>query len=486
MTAAGGTQPFEDATHLLVGNEPSRSYGVTAFDIDDDGACEILVCSADAPNQILKLRPDGRFHDVAPAEFAAPTRSSLCAVVGDFLGTGTPTVYVVNSDSFSGLKRQDDLVLVRRSTAGSPPQFQNLAERFPAVLGNPYAARSVVAFDRLGVGRHGFFVVNHGAPSLLFEFDPLTFEPMECAATLGLRTTGEGRCGLAQPIVSETSLDVFVGNESGANCLFARTRQGQYRDVAVDVGLAFSDDDIRGAAVADFDGNGHLDVALCHWDGPTLFLFQKRLAEFHDRTPFFARTGIRARGIVVADFDNDGCDEVFVTVSGGANRLFRYLGFDAWEDVDLGDLAFDTFEGTGCAVGDFNGDGFLDLYLSNGEKRAQVNLLLLSRPNSNAWLRIQPLTRQGFPALGARVRLTFRAGAPLPGSGRRTLTKVVCSGQGYLCQMEPVAHFGLGEAMAEHVESIEIIWPGDGMRAARTRLENIASLRTTLKVYPPA
>ena len=61
---------------------------------------------------------------------------------------------------------------------------------------------------------------------------------------------------------------------------------------------------------------------------------------------------------------------------------------------------------------------------------------------------VLPFTRQGAPARGAVVALT---------AGGRTQRRVIDSGSGYLCQMEPVAHFGLGELRA--VEQIEVRWP---------------------------
>ena len=70
-----------------------------------------------------------------------------------------------------------------------------------------------------------------------------------------------------------------------------------------------------------------------------------------------------------------------------------------------------------------------------------------------------------------------------PGRGRNQ-TKVICSGSGYLCQMEPVAHFGLGRE--SDIVAIEIWWPGDGLVTPYTRIEKPAERNTTLQVYPPA
>ena len=93
--------------------------------------------------------------------------------------------------------------------------------------------------------------------------------------------------------------------------------------------------------------------------------------------------------------------------------------------------------------------------MSHGESRAQP--LSLYRPRastgaaSNHWLRVLPRTVHGAPARGALVRLHTPDG--------RTQTRVIDAGSGYLCQMEPVAHFGLGGGAAE-VTSLDVVWPG--------------------------
>jgi hypothetical protein len=89
--------------------------------------------------------------------------------------------------------------------------------------------------------------------------------------------------------------------------------------------------------------------------------------------------------------------------------------------------------------------------------------------NANAWLRVRPLTPSGAPARGALV-LLHAAG--------RTQRRIIDGGSGYLCQMEPVAHFGLGSH--ETVEWVRIRWP----HGATLTLDHPA-VRTTHTVSPP-
>ena len=66
----------------------------------------------------------------------------------------------------------------------------------------------------------------------------------------------------------------------------------------------------------------------------------------------------------------------------------------------------------------------------------------------NGWIRILPLTKHGAPARGSKVTLTFTDGDQR--------VAVIGGGCGYMCLMEPFAHFGLGKGMAREVT---VIWP---------------------------
>jgi hypothetical protein len=99
--------------------------------------------------------------------------------------------------------------------------------------------------------------------------------------------------------------------------------------------------------------------------------------------------------------------------------------------------------GTGAAYTDINGDGVLDALISHGECSEQpltVYSAKKDKTRSNNWLRVKILTRYGAAARGALVTLTTNVGI--------RLTQVIDEGSGYLCQMEPVTHFGLGQYAA--------------------------------------
>jgi hypothetical protein len=140
-----------------------------------------------------------------------------------------------------------------------------------------------------------------------------------------------------------------------------------------------------------------------------------------------------------------------------------------WRLTDAGDANLPNGLGTGAAVADIDGDGRLELLLAHGESIPQPLGLFRVAATDHHWLRVAPKTRFRAPARGALVRLT---------AGGRTQLRVIDGGSGYLCQMEPVAHFGLGNV--SHIESVRVIWP-DG---ANTTIRD-PGLRRTIEVdYP--
>jgi hypothetical protein len=181
--------------------------------------------------------------------------------------------------------------------------------------------------------------------------------------------------------------------------------------------------------------------------------------------------------VIAADFDNDGHDELFFNNLGEPNRLFRISTSSESKPsatvmvmIDPGDALDPNGFGTGAAVCDIDGDGVLELLIARGERESQPLSLYKARAaESNNWLRIMPLTRFGAPARGAVVRV---AGSD------RTRVKGVCGGSGYQCQMEPVAHFGLGPS--GRADRVEVTWP-DGVAVV---LVNPGTNRTITVPYP--
>jgi hypothetical protein len=131
-----------------------------------------------------------------------------------------------------------------------------------------------------------------------------------------------------------------------------------------------------GAAWLDYDNDGDLDVLIVNGStrerikqggDPLAALYRNDgNGRFSDVT---AASGLVRRGwgmgACVADYNNDGLDDVYVTTVLGANVLYRNSGNGTFTDVTKQARVGDTRWSTGCAFGDFDRDGYVDLYVAN-------------------------------------------------------------------------------------------------------------------------
>src|SRR5258708_19059759 len=175
---------------------------------------------------------------------------------------------------------------------------------------------------RLGTGRYGFVVANYGGPFRLYELAEGRL--VDEAAAAGIDRVTGGRGLLAGPLVS-ARMDIFAVNENGPNFLFVNQGDGSFSEEAQLRGLADADENGRGVAALDLDGDGRLDLAYGNWEGPHRLFLQDASGRFKDAAPTPLSQPSRVRTVLAADFDNDGVAELFFNNIGEANRLFQTL-----------------------------------------------------------------------------------------------------------------------------------------------------------------
>ena len=177
---------------------------------------------------------------------------------------------------------------------------------------------------------------------------------------------------------------------SGPARLYGASGQLQpvtFADAAVEAGLLFDyshggsgqrymlETTGSGVAVADLDGDGWLDVYFMQGAPTPGFVASRRLHNVLYRNlggGSFVDASVESRlddegygfGVAVADYDNDGFTDVFIT-NFGANRLFRNNGDGTFSDVGESARVADTRWGTSAAWADIDNDGDLDLYVAN-------------------------------------------------------------------------------------------------------------------------
>lgn len=172
-------------------------------------------------------------------------------------------------------------------------------------------------------------------------------------------------------------------------CGSAVSKEGEVRftDITAEAGITFVNSSSSekkfivesmsgGVALFDFDGDGRLDIYLTNSNTVENALAGKpapRAALYRNLgngrfTDVAGRGGVAdpgwAMGVSVADYDNDGDDDLYVTCF-GPNRLYRNRGDGTFEDVTAKAGADDRRFSTGSAWGDYDLDGDLDLMVTN-------------------------------------------------------------------------------------------------------------------------
>ena len=429
---------FQDVSDRIPDNRSAFMYGAAVSDIDSDGVFEIVVAGYDGPNRIFQFH-EGQFREQHDSVLADPQRQAIGLAAGDFDGDGQEELYILNSDQFAGLKLFSDRLF---DFDGEKWRDLFIAEGEIDLL-NMTAGRSVCAVDRLGSGRYGFFVANYGGPMRLYE---LTEDGhiVDVAPFAKTDIVTGGRSLVSMPLLSR-HMDVICGTEGGANALFRNRGDGTFDEVATELGFEDSIHHARGLApiwLGDSFG-----LVLGNWEGRHRLLKLNDQGRFDDIAPPAFAEPSRVRTVIVADFDNDGYEEIFFNNMAERNRLFAWRD-DQWREIDAGDATEERGAGTGAVMGDFDRDGHLELLVAHGEAAPQPLSYFQTEPNDNHFVRVLPRTETGAPARGALVTVSA--------AGRRWC-RAIDAGSGYLCQMEPVAHFGLGAL--DRIDEVEVAFP---------------------------
>ena len=270
--------------------------------------------------------------------------------------------------------------------------------------------------------------------------------------------------------------DLFVANDTQPNKLYRNLRNGKFKDVAVETGLAFS---VEGKARAgmgvdtgDFENSGKPGVAITNFDNEMIGLYRAASGGNFDDIAIPSGLGMPSKntlgfGCVFLDVDLDGrldlavanghIDETVRNIRGNVGyaqpaQLFLNMGGAKFRDMasEAGGGLDKPKVGRGLAYGDFDRDGDLDLLLTTNNGPAY--LYRNDQRGGNRSIRFQLVgTKSNRDAIGASVRIFH---------GGQTQIRTVRGGSSYLSQSELPVTFGLGKA--DKIDRVVIDWPSGG------------------------
>jgi len=469
--------------------------GCAFLDYDADGWQDILLVNGmDWPGHkkqrsTLKLyrnNRNGTFIDVTKAAGLDVELYGLGVAVGDYNNDGFPDIFL----SCVGQSR-----LFRNTGKGT---FQDVT-RTSGLLGKQGLSTSALWFDYDRDGRLDLFVCNYvhwsadhdvfcsldgknktyctpeayrGDTCWLFHNrGDGTFE--DVTSTSGIFDTSSKSLGVAMlDYDGDGWTDLLVANDTQPNKLYRNLHNGQFKEVAVEAGLAFSSEGKAragmGVDAADYENSGKQGMVITNFDNEMIGLYRSNGNSFDDVA---LQTGVGAPsrntlgfGCVFFDADLDGLldiavanghiDETVRNIRGNVGyaqppQFFLNLGGGKFRDAgpELGG-GFDRPKvGRGLAAGDFDRDGNLDLLLTTNHGPAV--LYRNEQTGGNRSIRIRLVgTNSNRDGIGALVRL-YNHG--------EVQSRIVHSGSSYLSQSELPITFGVGKEA--RIERVTIHWP---------------------------
>ena len=299
-----------------------------------------------------------------------------------------------------------------------------------------------------------------------------TFEDVTVKAHLD-RTDGHYSLGISTLDFDDDGWpDIYVACDSTPSILYHNNRDGTFTDVAVTAGAAFNEDGREqagmGTSVADFNGDGRLDIFKTNFSDDTSTLYRNNGDGTFEDATFAAGLGLHTQylgwGTMFFDFDNDGWPDLIVANGHvypevdkyhlGSNYqepriLYHNNGNGTFTDISAsaGVGITSAASSRGLAVGDLWNDGKLSVVISN--MNSPPSLLVNQIRSSNHWIGIQTVgTRSNRDGIGAGITVNI---------GKRRVVDEVRSGSSYISNSDRRVHFGLGTA--ERVDSVQVRWP---------------------------
>jgi len=432
---------FTDVTEKAGLNSVGWASAVSIGDYNNDGF-EDIFCTYFGQNRLYRNNGDGTFTDATKAAGLwndQPRWGAGCSFL-DYDRDGHLDLFVSN--------------YVRFSFEHAPVPGENVNCNWKGV--------PVECGPRgLPTGRHSLYRNNGDG----------TFTDVSQKSGIAGATGSYGMTVVAADLDEDGWTDIFVACDSTPSFLFMNNHDGTFREEGVLRGVALSDDGMEqagmGVGVGDFDLDGHLDLFKTHFAEDANGLYHNDGKGNFDDVTRSARLVVDTRyicwGAGIVDLDNDGYPDLFM-VTGNvypeverklpqyANKtpraVFRNLGNRTFEELgeEAGPGVTEAHCSRGCAFGDFDNDGDIDILVVNLNE--PPSLLRNDIKQKQNWIKVKlEGVKSNRSAIGARVLVHY---------GGKVQAQAVLSQSSFYSSSDSRLHFGLG---ATSTVDIDVYWP---------------------------
>jgi len=434
-------------------NIAGGSSGASWSDVNNDGTLDLLIVAKAQGGIILVTnRGDGTFAKALNS--GVPDAGLGGGPFGDIDNDGDVYLFVSGANGF-----------YRNTSAGKFAALTALTPA-PAVSGTYTAAWGDCDND----GFLDLFCGNYytGGPNFLFHNNGQSgFTKVIDLAPARDRSYSQG---VAWGDYDNDGLaDLLVSNTSGQKCLLYHNDGASGFTKITNSPITTVAGNYACGAWGDYDHDGYLDLFLCGYKERRRLFHNERNGSFSQALSagFTAADVGEDQSASWIDFDNDGHLDLFICggglVYGLKDALYRNNGDGTFTRRLRGSLVNDQGEGAAAAWGDFDRNGFPDLFITNFQNTgSRSNFLYRANGNSNAWLNVR-LT--GCVSNRSAIVTKIRVTASIGGKPLQQLREI-SGGGAYLAQNSLEAMFGLGDAT--NVDSVSIEWPSGIVQELRS------------------
>ncbi len=493
-------------TPVIVGLDDHKSYiletvgcGAAFIDYDNDGWLDIFILSgtrlegsSSEGNRLYKNNRDGTFSDITAKAGLTRTGWASSVAVGDFNNDGFDDLFI----TYWGQN-----VLYRNNGDGT---FTDVTAKSGLLHNGTRWGSGCTFLDYNRDGHLDLFVANYLEFSL--ESVPKPGANSNCnwqglpviCGPRGLppgvaalyRNNGDGtftdvstesgvaKCqgsymmtAAAADFNNDGWPDIYVACDSTPSFLLLNQKDGTFIDAGLEWGVALNEDGQEqagmGVGIGDFNLDGNLDILKTHFVDDTNVLYRNTGKDNFEDLTVASGLGVETRftgwGAGIVDLDNDGNPDLFI-VTGGVypelarklerypmktpRTIFRNLGNSRFEELieTAGPGIAAQHCSRGCAFGDFDNDGDMDILVVNLNE--PPSLLRNDVSGSNHWVKVKLIgTQSNRGAVGARVTAHYAG---------KIQAQEVLSQSSFYSASDSRLHFGLGAASEV---KLDIRWP---------------------------